>query len=116
MLWYSHPPELFDRLAALAGPESALTICAHDNILPVADAALDASRFVGASCKAARLALVVDRVLGVGAKGSRNLCGKPDLHAFHVGDCIVRSRGAVEGNAQVAGSGLGLRKHNMGQT
>lgn len=33
-LWYSHPPELFDRLAMLFGPAQALAICAHNNLQP----------------------------------------------------------------------------------
>lgn len=34
MLWYSHPPELFDRLATLFGPTPALAICSHNNLQP----------------------------------------------------------------------------------
>lgn len=34
MLWYSHPPELFDRLATVFGPTPALAICAHNNLHP----------------------------------------------------------------------------------
>lgn len=34
MLWYSHPPELFDRLAGLLGPTQALAICVHNNMQP----------------------------------------------------------------------------------
>ncbi len=34
VLWYSHPSELFERLATLFGPIPALAICGHNNLQP----------------------------------------------------------------------------------